>query len=154
MLHGFAEKTRQRNQERPFPVLTTVLLRLILAFAAVNGALAVAGGAYATHVLTEAHAVERFQLAGQYQFIHALALLAVVLLRPAVAALWARVVIALAGLAFMLGLALFCGVLYANALLGAGPWSPLAPVGGISFLVGWLLLALGAFGWSAPGRRT
>ena len=132
-------------------MFTTVLLRLVLAFAAVNGGLAVAGGAYATHVLTDAHAIELFHIAGRYQADHALALLGVVLIRPWISPLWARFLMVLAALAFIAGLILFSGTLYADALLGAGPWSPLAPAGGISFLVGWAVLALGAFGWS--GRR-
>ena len=41
---------------------------------------------------------------------------------------------------FLIGILLFSGVLYVQALAGGGPKLPLVPVGGISFMLGWLML--------------
>lgn len=48
-----------------------------------------------------------------------------------------------AGVAFLAGLALFCGSVYALAIGGA-PVGPLAPVGGTLLMLGWALLGLSA----------
>ena len=48
-----------------------------------------------------------------------------------------------AGVAFLAGLLLFCGSVYALAITGA-PVGMLAPVGGTLLMVGWALLALSA----------
>jgi len=48
-----------------------------------------------------------------------------------------------AGVAFLAGVLLFCGAVYAVAIAGA-PVGALAPVGGTLLMVGWALLALSA----------
>ncbi len=108
--------------------------------AAISGFLAVAIGAFAAHGLKQhlaPEAIETVKIAVQYQFFHALALLGVALWsmhKPAVAGLKA------AGLAFILGILLFSGSLYAIAL-GAPRWfGPVTPLGGVCFLLGWLFL--------------
>lgn len=118
----------------------TALNRGWIAFASVNGAFAVGAGAYARHGLAaEPHAQELFRMAGEYQLWHALALLAVVLLvgRSSGAA---RGLARLAGWLFVVGLLLFCGTLYANALSVALPVGMTAPLGGTAFIAGWLAL--------------
>jgi uncharacterized membrane protein YgdD (TMEM256/DUF423 family) len=111
-----------------------------IAFASVNGAIAVGAGAYARHGLAgDSHAQELFQLAGEYQLWHALALLALALLarRSSGAARWlAR----LAGWLFVAGILLFCGTLYATALSINVPISMTAPLGGSALIIGWLVL--------------
>lgn len=49
----------------------------------------------------------------------------------------------LAGAAFALGLAAFCGAVWWGALGGASP-GPVAPAGGMLLMAGWGLLALAA----------
>ena len=48
-----------------------------------------------------------------------------------------------AGMAFTLGIALFCGAVYAIGLFGAH-LGIMAPVGGTLLMVGWLLLGISA----------
>lgn len=118
----------------------TPLDRGWIAFASVNGAVAVGAGAYARHGLAgDAHAQELFQLAEEHQLWHALALLAVVLLvRRSSGA--ARGLARLAGWLFIAGVLLFCGTLYATALSLDLPIRMTAPLGGTAFILGWLVL--------------
>lgn len=108
-------------------------------------ALAVVLGAFGAHALDArlgADLLAVWRTAVEYHFHHALALLAVGLLLmrfPAVAALrWA-------GFAFAIGLLLFSGSLYVLALSGLRWLGAVTPFGGLAFIVGWLLLAWGAW---------
>ncbi len=55
----------------------------------------------------------------------------------------------IAGVAFLLGIVLFCGWLYANVLWGNVALPFIAPIGGIAFVVGWVALAVAAWRWPA-----
>lgn len=117
-----------------------------LFFAAVNGLVAVAAGAFAAHGLArsgKADAVRLFGTAAHYQSVHALALLAVAWLST-LEAPRARGLVRWTGLLFSAGLVLFSGSLYALALTDLKPFAYVTPVGGLAFLVGWGCLALTA----------
>jgi uncharacterized membrane protein YgdD (TMEM256/DUF423 family) len=47
-----------------------------------------------------------------------------------------------AGIAFVAGVLLFSGSLYALCLGGGSVFGPLTPLGGVSLIIGWLALAL------------
>lgn len=108
--------------------------------AALLGFLAVALGAFAAHGLKdslEPKALEAFQTGVRYQMYHALAILVLALQdrrldRP----IWRRV-----QLCFTAGILLFSGSLYTMALTGSTLVAWITPLGGLLFLVGWLLLA-------------
>jgi uncharacterized membrane protein YgdD (TMEM256/DUF423 family) len=112
---------------------------LWLALAGVNGGIAVATGAYATHGLAD-RAAELFRTASQYQMWHALALVGVALLAR-------QISVTIAGAAFLIGTMLFCGSLYRLALHGRDALSMLAPYGGTSFMLGWLALTIAGLFW-------
>jgi uncharacterized membrane protein YgdD (TMEM256/DUF423 family) len=116
--------------------------------AAVFGAAAVALGAFGAHALRDhldTAAMQIWQTAVQYQFWHVLALLAVAGFAPVRAAPVWRV----AGIAFVVGMALFCGSLYALAL-GAPVWiGAITPLGGLALIAGWSSLA---FAWWSRAR--
>lgn len=113
---------------------------LAIAFAAVNGLIAVAVGAWAAHRADPALA-DLARTASTYQMFHALALLGTGLYLGRPIGGTARSILLLATFAFALGIVLFSGSLYALVL--GGP-SKLAPVGGMTLMAGWLLLALAA----------
>ena len=115
--------------------------------AALSGAISVALGAFAAHGLdlsTEAgrKAREWLQTGSQYQIIHALAIVAVVVLARS-AMLNGRVAI-VAQCLFFVGSVLFPGALYALAFGGPRWLGAVAPIGGTAFILGWLSLALAA----------
>lgn len=116
-----------------------------IAVAAVNGAIAVAAGAYAAHGMKVAAGVypaDWMETASRYQMWHALALLAVaLLLREAAAQPWLRV----AAWAFLIGILLFSGSLYVMALTDFRAAGWVTPIGGAAFLIGWAALAIHGF---------
>lgn len=125
--------------------------RLWLMMAAVNGLLAVAAGAFGAHGLEKIvghEALAVFETAARYHMYHALALLAVAI----VVERWRTAAASAAGWAFLAGILIFSGSLYALALgdmrhrwLGA-----ITPIGGLAFLAGWALLAITAWRAARP----
>lgn len=119
--------------------------RLFLLLASLSGFLAVAFGAFGAHALKErfdAYSMGVYQTGVQYQFLHALALLAL--------GLWLRQtdlrLVRTAGWAFVVGTVLFSGSLYLLAFTQVKLWGAVTPLGGLAFLAGWLCLAAAA--WS------
>ena len=115
--------------------------------AALSGAISVAVGAFAAHgldVSTEAGRTARewLQTGSQYQIIHALAIVAVVMLARN-AMLNGRVAV-VAQCLFFVGSVLFPGALYALAFGGPRWLGAVAPIGGTAFILGWLSLAIAA----------
>lgn len=118
---------------------------LFLRLAALLGAFTVALGAFGAHglkpKLTE-YQLSIFEKGIHYQFVHTLALLAVgILLQQYPENPW----LTRAGWAFTIGMACFSGSLYLLACrdLLAFPvgWAgPVTPLGGLSFIAGWVLL--------------
>lgn len=107
---------------------------------ALLGFTGVAAGAFGAHALREALSPERLQIfetGSRYQLIHALALIAVAIAleRGASRGLTA------AGWLFLAGSVVFAGSLYALALTGVTSWGAVTPIGGLCFLVGWILVA-------------
>ena len=123
------------------------MTRFFLSIAAILAGLSVAGGAFASHALKERlseRALAIFETGSRYQMYHALALLAIGLLlsRSEVA----PTLLNTAGFAFIAGVVLFSGSLYALSLSGIKWLGAVAPLGGVAFLVGWGCLAVAA--WS------
>ena len=115
--------------------------------AALSGAISVIVGAFAAHGLdlnTEAGLKARtwLQTGSQYEMIHALAILAVVVLARG-ARLNGRLALG-AQCLFLAGSVLFPGALYALAFSGPRWFGAVAPIGGTAFILGWVCLALAA----------
>lgn len=116
--------------------------RLWLGLGAAYGFLGVGFGAFGAHALRQRLSPDMLQVwhvGVEYQFYHALALLALGLLafvRPAAGQ-------TLAGIGFGLGVLLFSGSLYALALSGVRVLGAITPIGGLLFLLGW-----GSLAWS------
>lgn len=116
--------------------------RFYLVCAALLGFAAVALGAFAAHGLKGRLAPEALavlQTGVNYQMCHALALLAVVALLQRQ---WQQLLLWAGGF-FLIGTLLFSGSLY---LLVLSEWRVglVTPLGGLCFLLGWLLLAVSA----------
>lgn len=119
-------------------------MRTWLVIAAINGALAVALGAFAAHGLSgklDDHAFAMFETGARYHMYHALALgLSALAMRDEAA----RPVATWSAWAFLGGIVLFSGSLYALALTGIHALVFVTPFGGAAFLTGWILLAIAA----------
>jgi uncharacterized membrane protein YgdD (TMEM256/DUF423 family) len=82
-----------------------------------------------------------FDTAREMHFVHALALIAVGIVS---AQFGRKLLIDLAGWAFLAGIVFFCGGIYAAFGPNATAVKPLIPVGGLSLMAGWVLFAAGA----------
>ncbi|NDC76943.1 MAG: DUF423 domain-containing protein [Chitinophagia bacterium] len=126
--------------------------RLYVKIAGIFGALAVAVGAFGAHLLKEQMTPEIntvWQMAVNYQFYHALALLCIGILYKRY---HSRSLVNAAG--FMIaGTLLFSGSLYTSALLtmsgqpGLGMFAFITPIGGACLILGWICLVI-----SVPGN--
>ncbi len=118
-------------------------MRIWIQLGGLFGGLSVLMGAFGAHSLKN-HLTQQkldvFQTAAQYQFFHSLALVLVGIL-----ALQAgeqdRKKINRAGKFFTAGILLFCGSLYILAFDGPRFFGPITPLGGLSLIIGWFLLA-------------
>ncbi len=114
-----------------------------VAAAALSGGVSVAVGAFAAHGLdpiAQATEIGWLHTGGQYQAVHALAMLAVVALADGLSRQWAKAALYL----FMTGSILFPAALYGLALHLPRWLGAVAPIGGASFIAGWIALAIAA----------
>lgn len=104
-------------------------MNLLVLFAGLSGALAVAAGAFGAHGAS-GEAAEWLRTGGQYQLLHAVAAL-IALRLDARGPAWL----------FVAGGAIFAGTLYLMAV-GAPRWfGAITPIGGTLLIAGWLWLA-------------
>lgn len=119
-------------------------MRLWLILGAASAFLSVAAGAFGAHALRAKLAPDLltiFETGARYQMYHSLGLIAIGLL----AQLRPSPLLNGAGWAMVAGILLFSGSLYALALSGVRVLGAITPLGGLGFLVGWLLFALAAW---------
>ena len=84
-----------------------------------------------------------YHTAVQYQMYHAIGLVLVGLLGLHYRSRWFDG----AGWSMLVGIILFSGLLYAWVATGRRFFVYPVPVGGVAFIVGWALMAVGAFGF-------
>lgn len=120
--------------------LVTITRSPIPMIAAIFGLVGVAAGAFGAHGVDGAQAKAWMDTGSKFQLAHVMATLACVSF-----ANWgARV--AMRGAPFFLsGIVLFSGSLYALALGAPKVLAMAAPLGGLSFMIGWAILAFA--GW-------
>jgi len=121
------------------------MIQALMTIAAILGGSAVAGGAFGAHALKERlsdRALEIFETGTRYQMYHALAMLlvAILLSRGEAGEGW----LLGSGYAFLGGVVLFSGSLYALSLLDIKWMGAIAPLGGLAFIIGWGCLAIAA----------
>lgn len=117
--------------------------RLFLSAGAAFGFLGVALGAFGAHALKGALSQEMLAIwhtAVEYQFWHALALLGV----GALTQDRTDRALNIAGGAFIAGIVIFSGSLYALALTDIRALGAITPIGGLALLAGWAALASAA----------
>ncbi|WP_171040145.1 MULTISPECIES: DUF423 domain-containing protein [unclassified Pseudoalteromonas] len=94
-------------------------------------------GAFAAHGLKSRlsdYAIGIFKTAAEYQMVHGLALIAVAILIK-----WG-INLSMAGGFFIAGTLLFSGSLYLLALTGLKWLGPITPLGGLCFIIGWIVI--------------
>ena len=117
--------------------------RVFITIGALSAFIGVAAGAFGAHALRDrlsAAMLQTFQTGVTYQMYHALALIGVGILLGRFSvdgSVW----LTASGWLFVVGTVLFSGSLYALALSGTTWLGAITPLGGLGFLVAWLLLA-------------
>ncbi|MEO8114394.1 MAG: DUF423 domain-containing protein [Phenylobacterium sp.] len=113
-------------------------MRPWLATAAILGFLSVGFGAFAAHGISDPKAQDWLRTGALYGFVHVLATFAAASL-PSRRARFAPP-------AFLAGVVLFSGSLWAMALGAPHILGAVTPIGGLGFLVGWAVVAWAALG--------
>ncbi|WP_449538131.1 DUF423 domain-containing protein [Ferdinandcohnia sp. Marseille-Q9671] len=119
-------------------------MKLFLILGAIHAFLAVALGAFGAHGL-EGKISEKYlktwNTAVQYQMFHAIGLFIVAFLSDKLAQ---TNLIITAGWSLFIGILLFSGSLYVLSVTGIKVLGAITPLGGVAFLVGWVLLIVAA----------
>jgi uncharacterized membrane protein YgdD (TMEM256/DUF423 family) len=118
--------------------------RLFLILGALSAFLGVAAGAFGAHGLKSRISAEMlsvFEVGVRYQMYHAFALITVAYLQ----AKWPSSIVTVGGWLFVIGTILFSGSLYFMSVGGVKWLGAITPIGGLSFLAGWICMMVAAF---------
>lgn len=121
------------------PTAATAVARIYIITGAIMAGLAVVLGAFAAHglkTILSPSELATFETGVRYQMYHGLALLCLPGLAALITAKWANRV----ARCFVIGCVLFSGSLYLLATAGVKWFGPITPLGGVFFIVGWILL--------------
>ncbi len=122
--------------------------KVFMTIGAASAFIGVALGAFAAHGLKgklAASAVETFEVGVRYQMYHAFALIAT----SWVLSRWPGPNGAIAGWLFVAGTVIFSGSLYGLSVSGVRWLGAITPLGGLSFLAGWVYLIRAV--WQSEG---
>ena len=114
------------------------LAKLLMIFVGISGCFSVLFGAWLAHggQSLPLASQERLMTAVTYQFFHTLALMLTIILYK----LHGRLTLLIAGVLFAFGIVLFSGSLYIKTFFEVLSIGKLAPSGGLSFALAWLLV--------------
>ena len=112
-----------------------------LMLGSISGCLVVILGAFGAHGLTEIlddYGKSIYNKAVLYHMFHTIGILILGLINK----IQPEIQLSLAGWAFLLGIILFSGSLYILAITGIKSLGIITPIGGLLFIIGWILLLL------------
>lgn len=109
---------------------------------AINAFLAVAFGAFGAHALKEKLSdkyLAIWETAVQYQMYHAIGLIVIgILMSPNIIGHVSQ--LSWSGYLMLAGIVIFSGSLYVLSLSGIGILGAVTPIGGVAFLIAWILV--------------
>jgi uncharacterized membrane protein YgdD (TMEM256/DUF423 family) len=115
--------------------------KLFLSIGSISGALAVVIGAFGAHGLKDKlcdQMLTVYKTGVEYHFYHTLALLGIGLLSLH----YKSALLTASGWVMVAGILIFSGSLYALSISGIKILGAITPIGGLCFIMGWILLAL------------
>ncbi|NBC31283.1 MAG: DUF423 domain-containing protein [Alphaproteobacteria bacterium] len=121
------------------------MIAVFLVLAGLLGAVAVSVGAYAAHGMAPAfpeQAIAWAETGSRYQMVHAVAVFGTALALTLAGGRAARALLGASGVLFAIGAVLFPGALYGLAFLDVPAFGAVAPFGGGSLILGWVVLAV------------
>ena len=119
---------------------TTTILMIAACLLLLTGVILGALGAHALDAVLTPKKKDSWELAVQYQLIHAIGIIIIAMLYQS----YKLALLRWCGALMLLGILLFSGSIYGSAL-GLPALNQIAPYGGSSFMLGWLLLAFSVF---------
>lgn len=120
-------------------------MKLFMLLGSLNMFIAVALGAFGAHGLKSRLSEEMmsiYQTGNHYHMIHSLGLFLIALLYDRFNGIG---LVNWAGWAIFIGIILFSGSLYLLSTSGLRWLGAITPIGGLAFILGWILLAFAAF---------
>ena len=123
------------------------MTKIFLVIASILGGLSVVAGSFASHALKEKlsqYSLDIFQTGARLQIYHSLALLMVAFLL--IIEELPQSLMVVAGYAFITGIVIFSGSLYALSITGIKWLGAITPIGGVVLIVGWSCMAIA--GWN------
>ncbi|WP_243293005.1 DUF423 domain-containing protein [Bacillus sp. FJAT-47783] len=120
-------------------------MKLFLILGAINAFVTVALGAFGAHALEgkiPAKYIETWQTGVQYQMFHAIGLFVVAFVMDK---LPQTNLLTWAGWLMLIGILLFSGSLYVLSLTQIKVLGAITPLGGVSFIVAWVLMVVAVF---------
>src|SRR5690606_18677884 len=121
-------------------------MKFFLIAGAINALLSVAFGAFGAHLLEGRVAdkyLDTWQTAVQYQMFHAVGLMVVGILMSS-SLIGTLSSLSWAGYLMLAGIIIFSGSLYVLSLTGISILGAITPIGGVAFIVGWVMLIIAA----------
>ncbi len=117
--------------------------RVFLLIGSLAATISVLAGAFGAHGLSDVLGSRAgvYETAARYHMYHALAIVLVGLLLNSDE----RASLRFAGWSFLAGILVFSGSLYGLAITGTTWLGAAAPVGGIAFAIGWILMGVGVW---------
>ena len=112
-----------------------------LMIGSISGCLVIIMGAFGAHALNEIlddYSKSVYNKAVLYHMFHSIALLILGLINK----IQPEIQLSIAGWSFLLGIILFSGSLYILAITGIKPLGMITPLGGILFIIGWVVFFL------------
>ncbi|KAB2833373.1 MAG: DUF423 domain-containing protein [Candidatus Brocadia sp.] len=116
------------------------MVRAFFIIGALSAGVGVAAGAFGAHGLKTRLSPEMlsvFEVGVRYQMYHAFALMATAWAQTR----WPSSLVVVGGWLFVIGISLFSGSLYLLSLSGMHWPGAITPLGGLTFLAGWVCLA-------------
>ncbi|MBA4547870.1 DUF423 domain-containing protein [Thermoactinomyces intermedius] len=118
-------------------------MKVFVILGSINMALAVAIGAFGAHGLAPRvtdKMLQTWETGAHYHIIHALALIAVGLLMSKAGQ--ASSLMSIGGWLLFAGIVIFSGSLYTLVLTNVSKFGMITPIGGVCFIIGWILVAI------------
>lgn len=116
------------------------MVKFVLLFSAISGALSVGLGAFGAHALKDRLEgfgnLATFQTAVQYQFYHTIALLFIGLFMLK----FPSQSLNISAYAMMIGILIFSGSLYVLSIFNIRWLGAVTPIGGLALILGWVFL--------------
>jgi len=144
---GLAGEAGGHAIARPALMIWALVAGAVLALFAV---MAGGFGAHGLRNVVDARGLEVFEMAATYQMYHALGLVLLALLAGFGLS---RKLLTVAAAFMLAGVVLFSGSLYALVLVQTKGIGLITPIGGVCFMIGWLLLVLAALTFKADSKR-